>query len=176
MIAEAPGVWLAALAILGSAVAICFASEPRRAVISLWIGQLASGSVLLSAGAETLAVLMWIACTLVASVYFFHADLLGSTTTGPTQGRGRALATKSFHMIASLGVGVVVWWLLELAGAGASASGSAAAAPVRGPVDFDERFVLVELLAGAALAAAIATGVITRAGGTERNAERGGAQ
>ena len=173
MITDSPGVWFASLAILGSAVAVCFAGEPRRAVISLWVGQLASGAVLLSAGAETLAVLLWVASTLVAAVYFFHADLLGGAVTVGMRGHGRAIAMKSFHAIASLGVGIVVWWLLELAGAGSGSVGSPA--QTRGPADFDESFVMVELLAGVALAAAVAMGVITRAGGVERNADQGGA-
>ena len=169
MIEQSLGVWFAAVVVLGSALAVCLAAEPRRAVIALWVGQLASGSILLSAGAETLAVLLWVASTLVAAVYFFHADLLGAGTVAAARGTPKALAVRSFHAIASVGVGVVVWWLLELAAVGEHAAKELGS--VRAPGDFDERFVLVELLAGVALAAAVATGVITRAGGVERNAD-----
>ena len=174
MIVDSPGVWFASAVVLGSAAAVCTAGEPRRAVISLWLGQLAGGSILLSAGAETLAVLLWNASTLVAAVYFFHSDLLGVGVSVAVNGPSRSPLARSFHALASIGVGVVVWWLLELATAGTTVAEGTGASPIRGPTDFDERFVLVELLAGVALAAAIATGVITRAGGVERNPDIGG--
>lgn len=152
---------------------VCGAGEPRRAVICLWVGQLASGAILLSAGAETLAVLLWVASTLVAAVYFFHADLLGASADAPSAQGVRRMATRTVHGMASVGVGLVVWWLMELALVGPSVPkpDGAPGPGIGAPADFDERFVLVELLAGLSLAAVVAAGVVTRAGGVERNSD-----
>jgi hypothetical protein len=143
---------------IGAAIGVCAFREARHAIISLWLGQLAGGALILDAGAEALAVLLWISSTLVAGVYFLHADVFAGQAEPEGASIARAVAAKAFPASASIGVGVVVWALLEHA---VPMSGTARAA---GPlVDMDERFVLAEIIAGLALAATVASGVITRA-------------
>jgi NADH:ubiquinone oxidoreductase subunit 6 (subunit J) len=70
-------VWIFAAIALGGAACASVVENMRTATLSLWIVGLALGGVYLTLGAETLAVIQWIVCTLAAISFIFFAAMFG---------------------------------------------------------------------------------------------------
>jgi NADH:ubiquinone oxidoreductase subunit 6 (subunit J) len=69
--------WIFSAIALGAALIATFVNSMRVAILSLWLAGLAMGGLYLTLGAETLAVLQWIASTLIAISLFFFAVMFG---------------------------------------------------------------------------------------------------
>ena len=73
-------------ALLGGVMAT-YAGSTRRSILSLWITGLSLGGILLSLGAETLAIIQWILSTLVAISLVFFSTVFGEYPTSTSSSR-----------------------------------------------------------------------------------------
>lgn len=88
-----------------------FVGDLRRAVLSLWIASLAVGGVYLSLNAELLAVVQWIASTLVAISFMFYAVMFGeygASEDGPVP-RSRRMLPIILPLLLGVGFCGTLW-------------------------------------------------------------------
>lgn len=150
------------LMLLGASISVT-SKGTRRSVMGLWSGQLGAGALLLAAGAELVAVLLWISATVACGVYFLHADLFTEgDAEGLSRGVGRWAATV-FPALISAAFGAMVYFLLSHAMEWSNRGLEAASQP-QGPAPWkDERLIALELTALFLLAVTVGAGVISRA-------------
>jgi NADH:ubiquinone oxidoreductase subunit 6 (subunit J) len=83
-------VWIFVALALGGAAAAATVANMRTATLSFWIASLAVGGVYLTLGAETLAVIQWIVCTLAAISFIFFAAMFGEFDDATSEPRTKA--------------------------------------------------------------------------------------
>lgn len=69
--------WLFSISVLTASAVAALTPRMRTSILALWISGLGMGCIFLTLGAETLAVVQWIASTLVATALFFFAVMFG---------------------------------------------------------------------------------------------------
>ena len=147
---------------LAGALVSATAKGGRRTVMGLWMGQLGAGSILLTAGAELLAVLLWISATVACAVYFLHADLFQEGDSEGATPPIKRLATQVFPAAVSAGFGATVYFLFTHAMEWSS-KGFESVSQKQGPAPWkDERMIALELTALFVLAVTVGAGVISR--------------
>ena len=104
--------WLCSIITLGGALSATFASEVRKAVLSLWIAGLGLGGLYLMMGAELLAMIQWIVATLVSIAFIFHSVLFGEYNRGVVPGESRMARIQKLvtSCAAGLSFGAVIWF------------------------------------------------------------------
>lgn len=150
---------LAMAVVIGASAIVATTRKSRTAIVALWFGQFGAGALLLACGSETVALLVWMVATIVAAISFLHADVVGDPPAPAPKGAAASAARLVFPGLVSTGVGVMSWLLLAGLVEGPGSGSTPASAP---GVQSEERFLLLELLALLALAAAIGAGVISR--------------
>lgn len=104
--------WLCTLITIAGALSASFASDVRRAVLSLWIAGLGLGGLYLMMGAELLAMIQWIISTLVSIAFIFHSVLFGEyggSAPAPASKAARAQKLVT-SCLAGLAFGAVIWF------------------------------------------------------------------
>ncbi|MDR3607471.1 MAG: NADH-quinone oxidoreductase subunit J [Oligoflexia bacterium] len=93
------------LIILGAAVVAVLAQNMRTSALALWVASLGVGTIYLTVGAETLAVIQWIVSTLVAISFTFFAAMFDgkeSFSLGQGAGRGRRISMLALAAVVGL--------------------------------------------------------------------------
>lgn len=148
--------------VIGAAGAAALTRNSRSAIVALWLSQLGAGALLLASGSEVMAVLVWLVSSVVAAVYFLHADVVGDPEVLQAPRSSAAKARLVLPAIVSAGTGVMTWALLAGLVGDAPAGAVGTAARATSYARAEERFLLVELVALIGLAAAVGAGVISR--------------
>lgn len=163
------------VAVLGAGVAVV-SKDFSKVVLSLWITGIATGCVFQSLGAEVLAVLQWVAATLVALALLVFSLLFGEAKNAQTSGkftreaivaaiRAGKWVPASAAVLAGLGFALVLVLAspevsLHAGGQVAAEAGNDLAAV--GAHVADHHMLSFEVLAFALLAAVVGGGAVAR--------------
>jgi NADH-quinone oxidoreductase subunit J len=77
--------WIFAAITLAAVFTATFVRQMRHAILALWVAGLGVGGMYLNMGAEFLAIIQWIVCTLVTISLIFFAVMFGEYSTVPTK-------------------------------------------------------------------------------------------
>ena len=107
--------WVFAIITFIAVLMATFETHMRRAILALWVAGIGVGAMYLTVGAEFLAIIQWIASTLVAISFVFFAVMFGEYHTPLPRGgdHGRLLAIlaillgAAFAIIIGLGSGQI---------------------------------------------------------------------
>jgi NADH:ubiquinone oxidoreductase subunit 6 (subunit J) len=102
--------WVFAAITLASVLMATFVNDMRRAILSLWVAGLGVGAMYLTIGAEFLAIVQWIASTLVTIAFLFFAVMFGEYHSSPVVKNETGLLMK----ILSVGLGTAFAGLIWL--------------------------------------------------------------
>lgn len=152
-----------------SAAFATFWSDVKGAVLALWACGLATGGLFLSMGAELLAVVQWIVCTVVAITFVFYSITFGEYGVRDTRKLGARLVTAILPVILGAGFALVLWaGMSPLEGVpqgfdlSAGVSGQILSTQELGRSFVHDHFLAVELLALLLFVVIVGAGVIAR--------------
>lgn len=75
--------WIFGAITLFAVIVATFASQMKHAILALWVAGLGIGAIYLTLGAEFLAIIQWIICTLVTISLIFFAVMFGEYNYTP---------------------------------------------------------------------------------------------
>lgn len=77
--------WIFGVITLSAVIVATFVSQMKHAILALWVAGLGIGAIYLTLGAEFLAIIQWIICTLVTISLIFFAVMFGEYNSTPAQ-------------------------------------------------------------------------------------------
>lgn len=94
---------------LGAVFVATFASNIRRATLALWVAGLGAGSIYLTIGTETLAIVQWIVSTLVAISFVFFSAMLGEYRAGKREMTRASWVRLGLALLIAAGFVSLIW-------------------------------------------------------------------
>lgn len=101
--------WTFAWIALAAVAMAAFVGDIRRATLALWVAGLSVGCIYLTVGAEALAIIQWIVCTLVAISFVFFAVMFGEYAPAKETLDRKKLATVGAILALGFAVALVIW-------------------------------------------------------------------
>jgi NADH:ubiquinone oxidoreductase subunit 6 (subunit J) len=140
-------------------------SDMRRVIVAAWVAGMSAGALFLAYGAEYLAIVQWLTCTLVAVSFLMYATLFG----GYASLDARPKRQKIFDAIpaAAVAISLFVILIVAVAGKNTSLAGPAPDLTAIGESLTGKHVISLELLGFLLLAVLIGAGVVARAEGAE---------
>jgi NADH:ubiquinone oxidoreductase subunit 6 (subunit J) len=155
--------WLCCSITLIGAILATFAGDLRVSILALWVAGLGTGGVLLSLGAELLAVVQWIVSTLITLGLLIYGISYGEHGVSDTRPRAQRGVSAILPVLLGLSFSAVIWLgtrHLPAAGVFEPAAGQDLAA--LGKALLDRHLLSLEVLAVLLFLALVGAGVLAR--------------
>lgn len=100
---------LCSLITLGAAGVATFWGDIRVSILALWVVGLGAGGLFLGLGAELLAIIQWIACTLVAISFLFYSVTFGEYGVQDKRPMSKKVTSAIVPSLLGLAFAAVIW-------------------------------------------------------------------